>query len=106
MTTTISEMTPTDLPTTNIIERSASEEIAISSPDSQEEIDAITLSIEEEDGQRVVVKRSVHTIRHSLLEREQKYHIQLNTHTSPMGGLDNVTSVTLQLVKCLDVKFL
>ncbi|CAL8129441.1 unnamed protein product [Orchesella dallaii] len=46
---------PIKLPATNIIERFASEETAISSPDSQQEIDPITSFIEEEDDPDVVV---------------------------------------------------
>ncbi|CAL8121256.1 unnamed protein product [Orchesella dallaii] len=74
------EMSPTNLPASNTIERSASEETAISFPGPQEEMDPITSSIEAEDDPGVVSKkRSANTVKHYLLEREQNYHVQLNS---------------------------
>ncbi|CAL8131890.1 unnamed protein product [Orchesella dallaii] len=84
------EMSPTNIPPTQILERSIDEETAISSPDPKLEIDPITSSVEEEDDQDVVdSKRSANTIRHYLLAKEEKYHVQLNsrgkvqTHATP-----------------------
>ncbi|CAL8119459.1 unnamed protein product [Orchesella dallaii] len=66
-------MTPTNIPPTQILERSIDEETAIPSPDPKLVIDPITSSIEEEDDQDVVDgKRSANTIKHYLLAKEEK----------------------------------
>ncbi|CAL8115186.1 unnamed protein product [Orchesella dallaii] len=75
-------MTPTNLPAANIIERSASKETAISS----------TRNLSKEDDLGAVIdKKSANTVKHSLLESKQKYHIQLNS----MGNIQKQAQPTL-----------
>ncbi|CAL8131898.1 unnamed protein product [Orchesella dallaii] len=73
------EMTPTNLPATNIV-RSTDKETAILSPDPKVNMDPITSSMGKEDELDVVdAKRSANTVRHWLMEKEQRYHVQLNS---------------------------
>ncbi|CAL8081336.1 unnamed protein product, partial [Orchesella dallaii] len=73
-------MKPINLPAANIIERSASKESAISSPDPQQEINPITSFIEEEDDLGAVVDK-----------RSARFKNRHSPHF-PMGGGDISTS--------------